>query len=100
MKRTLVRYTVKPGSEDENAALVRAVYQELADLNPDGFRYVTYRLDDDRTFVHIAEQDGEGDSPLPKLAAFREFQAGIGERCEWGPVVAGAEVVGRFDSPE
>jgi hypothetical protein len=38
MKRIIVRYTVKPGQEDVNADLVRAVYSELADLKPDGFK--------------------------------------------------------------
>lgn len=30
MRHTLVTYTVKPGREEENAALVRAVFEELA----------------------------------------------------------------------
>jgi hypothetical protein len=96
MGRTMARYTVKPGSEEHNTELVRAVYRELAELRPQGFSYITYRLADGRTFVHIAEQDGDGDSPLRELAAFREFQAGIRERCERGPEVGGAEIVGRF----
>jgi hypothetical protein len=98
MARTVAGYTIKPGLEERNAELVRAVYLELAELRPEGFRYATYRLDDDRTFVHIAEQEGDGDSPLQAIAAFQEFQAGIGDRCEWGPVVSGAEVVGRYGS--
>jgi hypothetical protein len=97
MRRTVVRYVVKPGLEERNAELVRAVYAELAEVRPPGFRYVTYRLDDGRSFVHIAEQDGDGDNPLPQLAAFREFQAGARERCETGPEVSQAEIVGRFD---
>jgi hypothetical protein len=97
MKNTIVRYRVRPGSEEENAALVRAVYAELAEVRPPGFRYATYRLDDGRSFVHVAEQDGDGDSPLPQLPAFRKFQAGIRERCESGPDASSAEVVGRFE---
>jgi hypothetical protein len=96
MKRTIVRYTVKPGQEAPNAELVRAVYRELADLQPKGFKYATYRLDDDRAFIHIAEQEGDGDSPLPTLPAFHEFLDGVRERCEWGPAAAGAEEVGRY----
>jgi hypothetical protein len=95
VKRTIVQYRVRPGLEDENAALVRAVYRELAELRPDGFRYATYRLEDGRTFVHVAEQDGEGENPLRSVAAFGEFQAEVNERCEWGPVVSSAELVGR-----
>ncbi len=59
---------------------------------------MTYRLADGRTFIHIAEQAGDEDSPLPGLVSFQEFQAGIRERCDWGPVVEGAEQVGRFST--
>jgi hypothetical protein len=93
---TVARYTVKPGLEERNVELVRAVYRELAVLHPTGFHYATYRLDDGRTFVHVAERDENGDNPLPGLKAFRDFQAGIRERCEWGPEVGGAELIGRF----
>ncbi len=96
MGRTVVRYTVLPGRAEENAALVRAVYAELADVRPAGFRYATYRLDDGVTFVHVAE--GEG-NPLPELAAFRAFQAGIRERCSAPPAVSPAELVGSYASP-
>ncbi len=37
MARTIARYTVKPGKEERNAELVRAVYRELAELQPQGF---------------------------------------------------------------
>jgi hypothetical protein len=87
MRRIVARYIVKPGSEAGNAELVRAVYRQLAELRPQGFRYATYRLEDGRTFIHIAEQEDDGPSPLPALTAFQEFQAGIGDRCEWGPEV-------------
>ena len=97
MLHTIARYTVKPGQEEHNAELVRAVYRELAELAPAGFRYSTYRLHDGRTFVHVAEREDDVPAPLPELAAFREFQAGIGDRCERGPEVGSAEVVGRFE---
>jgi hypothetical protein len=87
---------VKQGLQEHNAELVRAVYAELAALRPEGFRYTTYRVGDGRTFIHIAEHDGDGDSPLPALTAFRAFQTAIGDRCEWGPVVGAAEEVGRY----
>ena len=95
MRRTVVRYTVRPGRAEENEALVRAVYAELAEVRPAGFRYATYRLDDGVSFVHVAESAG-GVNPLPELAAFRAFQAGIRERCAEPPVVSAAELVGSF----
>ena len=96
MRRTIARYTVNPGQEEHNAELVRAVYRELAELAPPGFRYATYRLHDGLTFVHVAELDDDAPAPLPELAAFRAFQDRIGERCAWGPVVGSAEIIGRF----
>ena len=39
----IVRYRVKPGFEEANAGLVRAVYRELAEVEPEGFRYATFR---------------------------------------------------------
>jgi hypothetical protein len=98
MRHTVVRYRVRTGAEDQNAELVEAVYRELAEQRPDGFRYATYRLEDGRTFVHAAEWEGDGDVPLLGVAAFREFRAGLDDRCEWGPEVSGAELIGRFDA--
>jgi hypothetical protein len=94
--RTIARYTVKPGQEELNTELVRAVYRELAEQAPAGFTYNTYRLHDERTFVHVAEREGDAPVPLTQLAAFRAFQDGIEERCEWGPVVGSAESVGHY----
>src|SRR5439155_21065764 len=84
MRRTVVRYIVKPGTQERNAELVRAVYAELAELRPQGFSYATYRVDDGRTFIHISEDEGDEDNPLPGLPAFQRFQAGVRDRCEWG----------------
>ena len=40
MKRTMVRYRVKPERVEENEALVRAVYAELAKLKLEGVQYM------------------------------------------------------------
>ena len=96
MRRVIVRYRVKPGQADRNEQLVRAVYEELHRADPAGFRYATFRLEDGVSFVHIAESEDASDNPLPKLAAFQEFQKGIVERCDEPPVVAEATEVGSF----
>jgi hypothetical protein len=83
MSTALIRYRVKPGRAEENAGLVRAVYAELAELAPPGFRYATFQ--DGDTFTHVAFTDGE--PPLPSLPAFRRFQAGLEERCAEQPQV-------------
>jgi hypothetical protein len=74
MKRVMVRYTVKPELAAENAALVRAVYEELERDHPDVLRYATFVLDDGVTFVHVAEDAApDGQSTLQKLPAFQRF---------------------------
>jgi Antibiotic biosynthesis monooxygenase len=95
MRATVVRYTVKSGLEEENAALVRAVYEELARVQPEGFDYRTFRLNDGRTFVHVAEWE-EGEAPLSSLPSFRAFRAGLPERCESDLDVRPAEHVGQY----
>jgi hypothetical protein len=85
MNAVIVRYRVKPGRSEENAELVRAVYAELAELKPPGFRYATFVLEDGLTFTHIAfTADGQR-APLPEVAAFQRFLAGIAERCDEPP---------------
>jgi len=54
MRRVIVRYTVKPGQEGVNEKLVRVVCDELHHTQPTGLRYATFRLDDGRTFAHVA----------------------------------------------
>ncbi len=46
MSHTIVTYTVRPGRKHENAALVRAVFEELAKTRPAGFRYAIFKLSD------------------------------------------------------
>jgi hypothetical protein len=93
---TTVRYTVKAGREARNEELVRAVYEELAEQGPDGFRYATFRLDEGPTFVHFAVTEGDAQAPLPELPAFQEFQRDLEDRCEVQPVVSRSEVVGAY----
>jgi hypothetical protein len=91
----VIRYTTKPERADENAALVEGVYAELALKNPEGLRYVTLRLDDGVSFVHIAMLDGE-ENPLTRSEAFAAFQADISDRLTEGPVSTDATVVGSY----
>lgn len=81
MSQVMVRYTVKPDRVAENEELVRAVYAEIDETEPEGLRYSTFRLDDGATFVHIAEME-DGTNPLADLAAFKRFRENLGERCE------------------
>lgn len=94
----VIRYKTTPESAEENERLVRGVYAELAERQPEGFRYATFRLDDGVSFVHVAIQDGE-QNPLTTSVAFSDFQAGLKDRCVEGPVPADGKVVGSYRLP-
>lgn len=97
MKRIMVRYKVKADRAAENEALVRDVFESLNRDNPDGIRYVTFKLDDGVSFVHIASiETGDGSNPLSGLEAFKTFQAEIKDRCEEPPVATPLSEVGSF----
>jgi hypothetical protein len=96
MRYVMVRYRITPDRVAENEGLVRAVYDELRETAPDGFRYATLKLPDGVSFVHIAEvQDGK--NPLGELPAFQRFQAGMAERCDEPPVVSDLTPVGSYE---
>lgn len=83
----VVRYRVKPGRAAENAELVAAACAEMHALQPPGFRYATFVLDDGLSFVHIAISDGGEISPvLRRLPAFVRFRDTLEERCDEPPV--------------
>jgi hypothetical protein len=95
----VVRYRTKQQHAEENAELVRAVFAELAADDPGGLRYVTLRLEDGVTFVHVAVVEGGEVNPLASSAAFGRFQSEIAARCEEGPVAMDATVVGAYSLP-
>jgi hypothetical protein len=76
----IVRYRVAHDRVAENIGLIESVFAELEGLQPTGFRYATFVLDDGETFVHVAMTDAGTDAPLPGLASFRQFRAGLEDR--------------------
>jgi hypothetical protein len=102
MQHTIVTYTVKPGREEENAALVRAVFEELAQTRPAGLRYAVFYLPDSRQFTHLYTDDGSA-TGLQALDSFKAFAAGAQDRHEQPPTVTKPELVGdyrTFDDPD
>jgi hypothetical protein len=93
----MVRYKVKPERVAENEDLVRAVYAELAEHRPAGLRYATFRLEDGVSFVHIARVEADGGNPLQDVAAFREFTAGVRDRCDEPPVTTEMHEIGSYN---
>lgn len=91
----VVRYRTKPEQAEENVGLVQEVFAELAVQAPEGLSYMTLRLEDGVSFVHVALVDGET-NPLTSLAAFQGFLSEIGARCDDGPTALDATVVGSY----
>ena len=95
MRHTLVTYTVKSGREDENAALVRAVFDELAETRPAGLRYAVFYLPDSRQFIHVYTDDGST-SGIQALASFKAFVAGAEDRHEQPVTFTQPELIGDY----
>jgi hypothetical protein len=96
MNHVLVRYKVRPDAVEENTAAVRAVYEELAEAQPDGFHYATFTAEDGVTFFHVASHAADRPNPLGAIAAFQRFSAGVGSRSEEPPVVSRLTEVGSY----
>ncbi|MCP3973250.1 MAG: hypothetical protein GY720_02015 [bacterium] len=96
MSTVVVRYRPKSDKADENQQLVEAVFAELADTDPGGVRYATFRLADG-SFLHIADVEADP-NPLGEVAAFARFQDGIVDRCDegQGPNPQPAQLVGSY----
>lgn len=79
MERLMMRYTIKPAQLDEHVRLLASVYEELDDSGFTDLSWATFRLDDG-SFVEIAiSPDLPG--PLPQLASFARYRAGLDDRC-------------------
>jgi hypothetical protein len=81
MRHTMVRYTVKPGREEENTALVHGVFEELAETRPDGLRYAVFYLPHSREFIHLYTDEGS-ESGVQGLPSFQAFVNGAEDRHE------------------
>jgi hypothetical protein len=96
MSYTMVTYTVKAGQEEENAALVRGVFEELGQTRPSGFRYAVFQLPDSRQFVHLYTDDGAASGALQQLSSFQAFVAGAEDRHEQAAAFAQPKLIGDY----
>ncbi len=92
----MVRYTTRADQAEENARLIREVFESLQKTAPGGITYAAYRLEDGVSFVHIASIDDPATNPLQSLAAFKAFTAGVKDRCDVAPVNAVLHEVGSY----
>ena len=98
MRQVMVRYTTRPERAEENASLIRSVFNALKAKAPAGLSYSSYQLDDGVTFVHIASMNDAESNPLQELPEFRAFTAGVKERCEVLPVTTVLHEVGSYSA--
>lgn len=82
----MLRYKLRPEEVEENLDLLRAVFDELREVRPEGLGYATYRLEDGLTFVGVVEL-AEGPELLRELEAFQRYRATLEERCSEPPVL-------------
>lgn len=101
MKRSLIRYKLKPDRVPENEQFVKEVFRQLQETKPEGLRYATYKLADEVSFVHIVQYaTEEARQQLVGLPAFKNFQMGIRDRCEEQPVVQEVIEIGSYRPAE
>jgi len=94
MPTVVVRYRTKPERADENQELVEKVFAELNSMDDTGFSYISLRLEDGVSFMHVVvEHDTGSTTSLADVPAFRAFTAGMAERCDEQPVASGARIV-------
>ena len=98
MRTVLVRYKVKPHAAAENERLISAVFAALERDTPEGIRYQVFKGADGVSFTHVSAFDGVEGNPLTRIPAFKEFTAGIADRCEEPPITTQVDTVGRFDN--
>jgi hypothetical protein len=96
MKTVMVRYRVKADRAAENEAFIRRVFDALERERPAGLRYASFKLEDGVSFVHIAAFERDGENPLRELPAFKEFVAGIRDRCEEPPATVELGAIGSY----
>jgi hypothetical protein len=96
MGSSMVRYKVRPDRVEENVALVRAVYAQLAKERPEGLRYATFRLPDGVSFMHVGIETDQPGRILGEIEAFRAFTADIESRCDEPPVATDITLIGSY----
>jgi hypothetical protein len=95
MPKVMIRYKVKRDQVERNLELLRAFFDELESIQPDGLRYAVFQLADEVSFMHLVETE-QGPGPLPTLAAFQRYRTTIDERCDEPPIMTHLNEVGSF----
>lgn len=99
MKRLIVRYKVKEDKAQENVEYIQNIFRALEEAKPEGLRYVSFKLEDGLSFVHIASiETADGENPLLALEEFKAFTKDIADRCDEPPVATPVETLGSYNA--
>lgn len=77
MPTILIRAHVKSEHADEVEEAARHVFAALAEAQPSGVRYSSYRIPGEASYIILLEVEEGVENPLLQLAAFRDFQGGL-----------------------
>ena len=94
MGYSVIRYSVKNGSVEENRDLVEKVFEALEQSAPATLQYLVLELEDGE-FIHLVGEEGAA-SPLPRLTAFKAFTEHHGERRATPISRKSASIVGNY----
>ena len=96
-QKIVVRYKLKADRVAENERLIKAVFQELHDRQPEGIRYTAYKLVDGVSFVHILIYETEtAHKAFTGMPAFQDFPGQAKDRFEELPLSGNAQEIGGY----
>jgi hypothetical protein len=93
--QVMTRCKIKLGEVEGVLESLRAVYDELASVQPDGLRYASFQLDDKVTFVSFVELR-DGPEMLQQLPAFQRFRTCLDQVCDEPPVATVLHEIGAY----
>ena len=97
MAVVMARVAVKAECVGELEGAREKVFAALERECPVGVRYTSYRLADGVTYIALLEIEDGVENPLPAIAEFGEFQAGLKDWVDGSaPVVEQLEVRGSY----
>lgn len=93
MKAIRVQYTVKEDFVEKNKENIAAVMKELRETGNDAVKYMSFRHEDGKTFMHLViYKDSSAESLPSSLDSFKVFQAELKENLEIPPKAEHFEV--------
>jgi uncharacterized damage-inducible protein DinB len=99
-RQVVVRYKTNPRHSADNERFIKNVFAALDRSKPEGLQYSSYKLADGVSFMHVASYEMEdGHNPLTSIPEFKEFTAGVKDRCDEPPVTVEMSVVGDYQPP-